>query len=814
MTQAIVSGVVTKLADLILEQVRFLSGIDSKIGEVKLQFSQMQRFLIDADSKSKRGDERVKGWIRDIRSVAYETEDAIDTFLVEANHQRFIFFPNRLFARLTLGQKISKIQAKLRIISESRTTFGIKDFSEDTGQLPFQRHVLPDVDNGDIVGFEAEKGDVIDLLLHGPCNNIRHVVTIVGPGGLGKTTLAQMVYSSVKRQFDICLWITISKDFNIIDVLKKILQKLQHCTEAEGQNAGDRVAYLLGEVNTLLRQRKYLIVLDDVWSEDVFTQLETALIDIGNGSRVLMTSRSLNVATRADSYGVYHLSFLNEEESLGLFLKKALVQSSNPSPECPVELLHLAKMQVKRCGGLPLALIVLGGLLSSKPRTHQQWSKVFEMLNWHTHGQECMGILATSYNDLPHFLKTCFRYLACFPVDYRIPSKPLMKMWIAEGFIEASGAGQLEDYAEEFLEELAQRCLVQVVERSFNGSIKSVRVHDLLREIALSEAAENDFLLIWKEEDEHKDLNMTRRVAFHEGIDASSTNNRQKDLRKISMPKLRTFLSFNRCIVISIGFILLRVLELRNTYGFERLPSGPPGIANLVNLRSLGRFWVPESWKKNLPHFPGIRKLQLRCQDNNDGRLLQDLLSKSNSLHSVRLDNFYPPQNIIDLRISPSYDNIHTLILSGYEFGCTRNQIVQIAKMPPNLTKLTLSYFHLNEDPMPTLEKLHSLKSLELSYIYILAETMVCSSGAFPQLERLKLDYVPTVKEWKVVNGAFPVLKYLVIGCCYCLQALPDLRCVTTLQELNIDELLLSEIMEKSGEEWQKVEHIPKIQEY
>lgn len=385
----------------------------------------MQCFLKDAGSKRKGGDERVKGWVRDMRSVAYETEDAIDTFLVEANYLRLGLIPNGLLARRTLGKKISKVQAKLRIISESRTTFGIQDFSDDRGyfdhllqlvtkkQPSFKRHVLPDVDNSKVVGFEAEKSEIIDLLLHGPDDQSRSAVSIVGPGGLGKTTLAQKVYScsTVRSHFDSCLWITVSQDFNLVDVLKKMHWKLACHAEVKGESQKDQVLFLLGEVNTLLKKKKYLIVLDDVWSEDVFIQLDTGLIDVGNGSRVLMTSCFLNVANCADSSGVYHLRFLNEGESLGLFLKKAL-QSSDPSLNCPDELRDLARKLVKRCGSLPLALIVLGGLLSSKPPMYREWYRVHERLDWHVVGHECTKILATGYDDLPYFLKSCFRYIS------------------------------------------------------------------------------------------------------------------------------------------------------------------------------------------------------------------------------------------------------------------------------------------------------------------------------------------------------------------------------------------------------------------
>jgi hypothetical protein len=111
------------------------------------------------------------------------------------------------------------------------------------------------------------------------------------------------------------------------------------------------------------------------------------------------------------------------------------------------------------------------------------------------------------------------------------------------------------------------------VERCENGSIKSIRVHDLLWEVALGEATENDFLLIWKEENEEMDVSMIRRVAFQDGINATNNINLQKDLTKINMPKLRTFLNFDCCDVIGIGFLLLRVLELRSTQNFKDLPT-------------------------------------------------------------------------------------------------------------------------------------------------------------------------------------------------------------------------------------------------
>ncbi|XP_078151169.1 putative disease resistance protein At1g50180 [Carex rostrata] len=877
MAEGVISTVVTKLAVLVVDEVRSLRKVNSQVEELKVQLGQMQCFLKDAESKKKRGDEgdeRIKGWVRDVRNVAYETEDAIDTFLVDINSYRLGFIPNRMFSPYALRQKISKIQSKLRIISESRTTFGIQDLSRDgdhsqsilqTQPNHFKRRVVPDIDNGEVVGFEAEKREIINLLLHGPS---RRVVSIVGPGGAGKTTLAHKLYnySTVRSHFDSFLWITVSQDFNLLDVLNNIHKELGYKTELKGESKEDHIAFLSGEVITFLKKKKYLIVLDDVWTEHVFNQLETGLVDVRNGSRVLMTTRNLNVANDADPTGVYELRFLNEEESFVLLLKKAL-RSINPSPECPEELKDVGRKLVQRCQGLPLALIVLGGLLSRKHRTHGEWSRVLERLDWQVVGEgECIKILATSYDDLPYLYKSCFRYLACFPEDYKIEAKDLKKMWIAEGLVEAKNKGELEDYAEDYLEELAQRCLVQVVERSPNGAIESIRLHDLLREAALREATENDFLLIWKKENAEGDVSMTRRVAFHENVNESSSTNQSKDLIKINMPRLRTFINFKGGNVIGTRFLLLRVLELNNSRisdlptdlknmihlrylslrgsgvtvipswighlrnlqtfdirytsigelpeSFWKIPSlrhvhsfafprtvGPPSTANLVNLRSLTYFSVPESWKKNVPHLPGVRELTLNCNDENDGMGIHNLMSKFEDLLSVRFDKFYPPKGMIDLSTSPSYPKIHTMYLSG-------SHTVHIAEMPPKLVSLTLEGFNLKDEPIPKLGELRLLEFLKLGNIRMEASTIVCKNEDFPRLHTLQLYHVEKMKEWKVEDGALSMLKYLLIKDCSDLLALPDLQFVLTLEELKIDYALHSKIKNKSGEEWDKVKHI------
>lgn len=266
---------------------------------------------------------------------------------------------------------------------------------------------------------------------------------------------------------------------------------------------------LMSELDKSLTRKRYFIVLDDVWTIDLWEHLKTALPDRNNASRVLITSRNLKVALAADgSIPPYKLHYLNDDESLILLLRKAFQNrepkrsdsrsdySSHPYyryltnnfhkylnilfgwlgllsyqlpvressdqtysvEQYPADLIEVAKQLTKKCGGLPLALIVLGGILSTREPNYSAWQRVKETMDWHNEeAEQCSQILITSYEDLPYHLKPCFLYFASFPEDYQISAKHVTRMWIAEELVPKDGAGKIEDRAEEFLDELVQR---------------------------------------------------------------------------------------------------------------------------------------------------------------------------------------------------------------------------------------------------------------------------------------------------------------------------------------------------------------------
>lgn len=175
---------------------------------------------------------------------------------------------------------------------------------------------------------------------------------------------------------------------------------------------------------------------------------------------------------------------------------------------------------VAKCGGLPLAVVVLGGFLSRKDQKPSEWEKVLKRINWQLDEpqNQISTILSLSYNDLPNFLKPCFLYLGAFPEDFEIPAKKLIQLWVAEGLVQQRCSGTIEEVAEDYLEELIGRSMVQVSTRRSNGSIKTCQIHDLLRDLSVSEAKEDKF------HDVHRSAEFSfstraRRLTIHGSID-------------------------------------------------------------------------------------------------------------------------------------------------------------------------------------------------------------------------------------------------------------------------------------------------------
>ncbi|EYU21828.1 hypothetical protein MIMGU_mgv1a019841mg [Erythranthe guttata] len=341
-----------------------------------------------------------------------------------------------------------------------------------------------------VVGLDELLIEVMDKLT-GQQSNL-HIIPIVGMGGIGKTTLARNVYAKplIMQHFDIRAWVTVSQNYNVQEILLEILlciSKEKNLESLSWMSEGE-----LGEtVHKTLWGRRYLIVLDDIWSVEAWDKVNLFFPENGQGSRIMITTRLSDVAS-IGSHGVV-MDFLNEDKSWDLLCKSVFEEED----DCPPELEEIGKKIAKNCEGLPLSIVVIGGHLAKSKRTREHWEYISENTNTIVNledNERCLKVLQLSYNHLPVHLKPCFLYMGVFPEDNKIRVSCLVKLWVSEGFVKPINGKSLEVVSREYLQELCDRNLILVHKRGSNGNIKFCNIHDLLRELCLREAQREKFL--------------------------------------------------------------------------------------------------------------------------------------------------------------------------------------------------------------------------------------------------------------------------------------------------------------------------------
>lgn len=250
-------------------------------------------------------------------------------------------------------------------------------------------------------------------------------------------------------------------------MLKEIYSKDKKEFDAEKMTCRE----LQDELKELLKIRQYLIILDDVWTAEDLRKIKEVLVDAKMGSRIILTTRSEEVASIAHDGCRIKVEPLEEEDAWRLFCRKAFPSTENHV--CPLALQECGKSIVERCDGLPLALVAIGSLLSLKAQNVADWklcdAQLISDLHKNENPSRVEKILNLSYKYLPDYLKSCFLYCTMFPEDHMIHRKRLIRLWVAQGFVEQIGNCSLEDVVEGYLTQLVQRSMLHVVERnSFN----------------------------------------------------------------------------------------------------------------------------------------------------------------------------------------------------------------------------------------------------------------------------------------------------------------------------------------------------------
>ncbi|KAM7510645.1 hypothetical protein LguiB_009520 [Lonicera macranthoides] len=487
---AFVTLLIEKLASFLLLKMAGLEGIEAQLKKWSDTFKTIRAVLNDAEEKQIT-DEDVQMWLDDLQHLAYDLDDILDDLLTKALHREASTSEvSRLIPTLTtfasdfmydynMGSKLADITQRLQDLSTRKKVLGLRKNAMGIKSYGIgERETSSLVNESVVYGRENDKKEVIKLLLR---NETRagevSVIPIVGMGGVGKTTLAQLVYNDdeVQGQFDLKIWVCVSDEFNVFLITKRIL----------GAKALD-----LNKAQEKLKQklsnRKFLLVLDDVWNEDYgkWDQLRTPFLVGAPGSVVIVTTRNEKVASTMGKVRgndqIYRLDKLSDDICLSILARHALsTRDFEENPNFKI----VAEKLARKCKGLPLAAKAIGGLLRTSG-TPNEWEDILNSKIWEL-PEQSTGILPAlrlSYRHLPPHLKRLFAYCSIFPADYIFDKYELVLLWMAEGFLQQSeGKKRMEEMGFLYFNELVSRSFFQPL----SGSEESLFVmHDLMNDLA------------------------------------------------------------------------------------------------------------------------------------------------------------------------------------------------------------------------------------------------------------------------------------------------------------------------------------------
>ncbi|CAN6351128.1 unnamed protein product [Urochloa humidicola] len=845
MAGSAISAAASSLGGLATREASFLCGVHEEVELLREDLRSMQAYLMNPAAETQRGsdsDTVAADSVRRIRGVAYEAENIIDKadYMATRNTRckglqgamtRYVRKPGDLVALHRLGKDILRVRRRIQDIRSSREFLDVVSAGGRVAAPPEWHNVhraslsrSAATCDDPVVGFEGDVERIVERLKD-PGNLQLTVVSIVAMGGAGKTTLARKACSSVavKEHFDAFAFVSISQQFEPPHVLKEITaQAMGIKREGRGfdkigiREQVEELEKMGGEdlkekLHNLLRGKRYLIVLDDVWKMDTWDVLQQAFPDMRNGSRVMLTTRSVQVANQANKLTYVHkVRLLSEQESWQLFSLKAFPSYENIDASNRQDLETVGKNLVKKCNGLPLALVVLGSHLS-KDHSLKTWLKMDRCLHWEVTSKwdNMQRIIARSYDDLPsHYLKSCFLYMVSFPEDCKICTVDLTRPWIAEGFVPHRSNQTPEEITRDCLEELAQRSMIHIHSRDeIDGWIYQVQIHDVVREWAVQQARKEGFLKVCKGHGDGTDGLPAYRLSFLDFFDdricISATNTRSLlgfGLSSVTLGTLRflriLYMSDSNLEKVSklIGCLIhLRYIGLINCKNVV-LPSS---IGRLLNLQSIDltgtsiRF-VPKSlWDiPTLKHVEipkvetinptnirvdeqsclrtlyvshaGCHKSPIRTRTRSTGwtRLRRSLMRMTQLSILVLISSTFLPVDV--LTSLSNHGHLHLLALSVWE---SMPAFPDSILLPQNLHVLFLTFpgtwnmWHA--DLLPTLGRLQSLVNLTLMVPYRQDDADNRDTELISQ--HCQKAEVPTYEAPIVSSppGGFPQLRYM-----------------------------------------------------
>ncbi|WMV28107.1 hypothetical protein MTR67_021492 [Solanum verrucosum] len=651
------------------------------------------------------------------------------------------------------------------------------------------------------------------------------VISIVGMAGIGKTTLAEKIYIDLiaTPHFDVHAKCRVTQVYSwkelLLTILNYVLQPADRTEKEDGE--------LANELRQVLLTKRFLILIDDLWDKTAWDCLYMCFKDSHSGSRIILTTRLTDIANYAKcESNPHHLRLFRDDESWAL-LQEEVFQGDS----CPPELVDVGFQIAKSCGGLPLFIVLVAGVLKEEKKNEDSWKRVEESLGSRNGGnlEESMSLIEFSYKNLPHHLKPCFLYFGGFLKGKDIHVSKLFRLWQAEGFVQENKEKTLEDVTQYFFEDLISRNIVMAMERRPNSKVKRCRIHDLLHNFCLEKSKQENFLnqinrgvdmLPEKPEDYRLFIH-----SYQDEIDLWRPCHSNARSLQFSVVDPDNLLWPRDISFIFESFKLVKVLDLESFNVGGTFPSEiqsltylrylavqtdansiPSFIAKLQNLETFvvrglgGEVILPRSLLRmvKLRHILVKRRASFTLHENMDESLANSQLNDLETFSTPRLSYGKDAETI--LAKMPNLRKLSCIFLETFSYSeklkgrcvlfprlefLSHLESVKLVSnsypsklphefnFPSKLKELTLSKFRLPWSEISIIGELPNLEILKLLFRAFEGDRWEVKDAEFPKLKYLKLDNI-NFSQWSISDDAFPELEYLSLTKCERLEEIPS----------------------------------------